>query len=70
MGSRRAYAVVLLLAAAVFGASFGIARALRAEPEQPTPPAVVEAPSLTLVELGPPADLPALSPRRRTSDER
>jgi hypothetical protein len=60
MGTRRAYAILLLLVTVVFAASFGVARALRAGPEPPSPPAVVVAPALRLVEPGAPAQIPAL----------
>lgn len=64
MRSWRAFAALLVLAAVVFGASFAIGRALRAEPssEPPTPPPVVDASPPTLVELGAPARVPALRP--------
>jgi hypothetical protein len=65
MGLRRASAILLLLVVVVFGASFGIARALRDEPDPSSPPPAVVAPAPRLVELGPPAQLPALRPAPR-----
>ena len=63
MDSRRAYAILLVLALVVFAASFAISRAFRAEPGSApaAPPPVLEAP--VLLEFGPPAKLPALRPQ-------
>jgi hypothetical protein len=60
MGTRRALGIVLLLVTVVFAASFVIARTVRDEPGPSAPPPAVDAPRLPLVQLGPPAQLPAL----------
>lgn len=65
MGSRRASAILLLLVAVFFAASFGVGRALRDDPEPASPPPAVVAPAPRLVELGPEAKLPALRPAPR-----
>jgi hypothetical protein len=62
MGFRLASAILLLLVAVVFAASFGTARALRDDPEPASPPPAVVAPAPHLLELGPEAELPALRP--------
>jgi hypothetical protein len=62
MGYRLASAILLLLVAAVFAASFGVGRALRDDPEPASPPPAVVAPATHLTELGPEAKLPALRP--------
>ena len=67
MGARRALTILLLLVAAVFAISFGIARAVRADPSPPAPPPVVVAPAPSLVAPGPAAQLPALRPLPRPS---
>ena len=64
MDSRRAYAILLVLALIVFASSFAISRAFRTERgSEPSPPRVIEAPGL--VEFGPPTKLPALRPQAR-----
>jgi hypothetical protein len=65
MGPRRAYALLLLVVAVVFAASFAIARAVRDEPEPSAPPPAVVAPAVPLVQAGAPARIPALRPQPR-----
>jgi hypothetical protein len=65
MGFRLASAILLLLVAAVFAASFGVGRAVRDDPEPASPPPAVVAPAPHLTELGPEAKLPPLRPAAR-----
>jgi hypothetical protein len=63
MSSPRALAILFVLVLlAVFAASFGIARALRSEPEPTSPPPAVSVQPLRLAELGSPTELPPLRP--------
>ena len=54
---------LFLLAGAVFAAFFAIGRAFRGDPTpEPSPPAVVDAQTPRLVDLGLPSRIPALRP--------
>jgi hypothetical protein len=61
----RALAVLLLLVAVVFAASFGLARATGDDPDAPSPPPAVVVPAVRLVEPGPPAQIPELRAQPR-----